>query len=267
MTILMAVLILAVLAVFLLAPSANKGRAEAWRGTMFAHRGLHDERSAENSIEAFDRACRAGFGIELDVQLSKDGQVVGFHDDDLRRMTGDPRRVDAVNLAELKALSLQGKGTIPTFEEVLTCVDGRAPLLVEIKNGRRNGELCEKTLRLLRSYEGEYVVESFSPLILRWLKKNAPEVIRGQLVGSKVSYLAVMGAALACVLSKLLLNFLARPDFVAYDVNAPHFSAPKVQRRLFHTPMAAWTVRDPEILQSCLDRGEMPIFEGFVPGK
>lgn len=266
MLILIIVLILLALAAFILAPSAGKKRAETWRGTLFAHRGLHDASAAENSLEAFEQACRGGYGIELDVQLSKDGHVVVFHDDNLQRMTGDARRVDAVDLSELKRLRLNGLGAIPTLEEALACVGGRVPLLVEIKNGKRNRELCEKTMQLLRRYNGRYIVESFNPLILRWLKKNAPEVIRGQLVGAKVSYIAArMGMAQAIVLSTLSLNFLARPDFVAYDVSASNFSAPKIQRALFHTPLAAWTVRDEKTCRECLERGESPIFEGFRP--
>ena len=260
------ILILLALAVFIIAPSAGKGRAETWRGAKFAHRGLHGGDAAENSLEAFDRACKAGYGIELDVQLSRDGHVIVFHDDTLIRMTGDSRRVDEVDLAELKTLSLQGKGTIPTFEEVLACVGGRVPLLVEIKNGKRNRELCEKTMGLLRACEGSFIIESFNPLILNWLKKNAPDVVRGQLVGPKVSYIAAkMKPATAIVLSTLSLNFLARPDFVAYDVEAKDFTAPKVQRALFHTPMAAWTVRDEQTAKECLDRSEVIIFENFRP--
>ena len=73
--------------------------------------------------------------------------------------------------------------------------------------------------------------------------------------------------AVAALLSVLALNFLARPDFVAYEVSCDHFAAPRVQRSLFHTPLAAWTVRDEKTCDSCLSRGEMPIFEGFVPEK
>lgn len=258
-------IVLIAFTVFLLAPSLRKNRADFLRGMPFAHRGLHDEERMENSLEAFDAACRHNFGIELDVQLSADGTVVVFHDGALARMTGDPRQVDEVVLAELKSLTLKGKGRIPTLEETLACVNGRVPLLVEIKNGKRNAELCRKTMALLDAYHGKYVVESFSPLILRWLKKHSPETIRGQLVGARVAYLATMGPAVAFILSRLLLNFLARPDFVAYDVEAVHFTAPKIQRHFFHTPLAAWTIRDEAAYRACISRGESPIFENFIP--
>lgn len=265
MILLIVILILLALFAFMIAPSAGKSRAKAWRGTVFAHRGLHGGGAQENSLEAFENACRAGCGIELDVQLSKDGTVVVFHDETLVRMTGDSRRVDEADLASLKSLSLNGCGSIPTLEETLACVGGRVPLLVEIKTGKRNAELCEKTMAQLRAYKGSYVIESFNPLILRWLKKHAPEVVRGQLVGVRRAYVATQGQVVAVLLCNLMLNFLARPDFVAYDVETAGFRTPKIQRALFRTPMAAWTVRDEKTFRACLARGEMPIFEGFRP--
>lgn len=262
------VLIAAVLLLilFLLAPSFRRRQMRPWAKTAFAHRGLHGNGVCENTLAAFEKACQAGFGIELDVQLSRDGCVMVFHDDTLQRMLGDPRRVDAADRAELQAMVLEDGNGIPTFEEVLSLVDGRVPLLVEIKNGRRNSELCQKTLALLQNYEGRYVVESFSPLIVQWLRKHAPQVFRGQLVGSMKSYMPSFGKPVAFLLSMTALNFLARPDFVAYDVSA-RFAAPLIHRFLFHTPLACWTVKDPDCHARALSRGEMPIFEGFLPPK
>ena len=266
MWIAVAILGLLTITLLLIAPSKGCHRADDWRTTAFAHRGLHGGSAAENTLEAFERACENGFGIELDVQFSKDGTLVVFHDDDLKRMTGDPRRVDQVNLQELQSLKLAGgTGRIPTFESVLKLVNGRVPLLVELKNGRRNAELCQKTCEMLRGYSGRYLVESFNPLILRWFKKNAPDLLRGQLVGEWTSYFTTLGKPGAFLLSSLALNALSRPDFVAYDINAEHFPAPHVQRALFHTPLAAWTVRDEQTFETCQNRGEMPIFEAFIP--
>lgn len=256
---------LAALVLFMIAPSRSR-RADEWRGTPFAHRGLHGDGVEENTLEAFERACRAGVGIELDVQLSRDGEAVVFHDETLMRLAGDPRRVDQVDWAELRSMRLCRGGRIPSLKEALERIDGRAPLLVELKNGRGNRRLCETATALLRGYRGAYLVESFNPLMLRWLKKHAPDVVRGQLVGAAPLYLAVhAGRVGAFALSKLTLNFLARPDFIAYDVSASRYAVPRVQRRLFHAPLAAWTVRDEETYRACAGRGEMPIFEGFVP--
>jgi len=264
---LIAIALLALLALFMTAPSPSRRRADSWRGTRFAHRGLHGSGVSENTIRAFALACEQGCGIELDVQLSADGRVVVFHDDDLKRMTGDARRVDAASFDELRALALPDGSNIPSFDEVLRCVNGRVPLLVELKNGRRNDGLCAKVLEMLRAYEGPYIVESFNPLILRWFRKNAPEIIRGQLVSCMGSYMPRFNPAVAFLLSGLFLNFLARPDFVAYDVNAKGFVSPWLQRAIFRTPMASWTVTDPALYKKSLKNNEMPIFEGFLPEK
>lgn len=259
-------LALAALALFMLAPSRRRRRMAAWKGTAFAHRGLHGNGAAENTMTAFELACRAGFGIELDVQLTKDGELVVFHDDDLMRMTGDPRRVDEVDLMELQALNLPFGEHIPRFEGVLAHVGGRVPLLVELKNGRRNTELCEKTLALLKRYQGRYIVESFNPLIVFWFRRHARGVLRGQLVSDMKNYMPQFGRPVAWLLSILALNCVARPDFVAYDADAD-FAAPRIQRALFNTPMACWTVKQRKRYEAALELGEMPIFEGFLPEK
>lgn len=263
--ILLAVALVA-LYIYLITPNLA-GRAKSWKETLFAHRGLHGGDIAENTREAFAAACVHGYGIELDVQLSADGEVVVFHDDNLLRMTGDKRRVDSVDWAELKTLSLDGKGNIPSFDEVLKMINGRVPLLVELKNGKRNPELCRKVTDMLRQYRGRFVVESFNPMIIAWMRKNAPEFVRGQLVGPCRSYKGTVNVLTGFALAGLMLNFRAKPDFIAYDAGAKGFISPGIQRMLFRIPMAAWTVRDREQCEACRSKGEMPIFEGFRPEK
>lgn len=257
-------LILVAAGIFIFAPSRRRRPMHRWRGTAFAHRGLHGDGCCENTLAAFEAACRAGYGIELDVQLSRDGAVVVFHDDDLLRLTGDGRRLDALDLDDLRSIVLPHGGRIPSLEEVLSLVNGRVPLLVELKNGRRNAELCQKTLALLRSYRGKYLIESFNPLILLWFRRHARSVLRGQLVTEMKGYLPSFGKAVAWLLASLALNSLARPDFVAYDADAA-FPVPRIQRALFRTPMACWTIKRPERFEAAMEVGEMPIFEGFLP--
>lgn len=260
-------LLAALLLLYMIAPGRQRDRAVAWRGTPFAHRGLHGADAPENSLSAFECACAAGCGIELDVQLSADGEVIVFHDDELLRMTGDSRSVSDLTLAQLRVLRLPDGSGIPTFREVLDCVRGRVPLLVELKNGARNAQLCESTLRLLEAYDGKYIIESFHPMILRWFRRNAPGVIRGQLVGSREDYLEKYGPLVALVLPNMLHNFIGRPDFVAYNLNTANLRPVRWQRSLFKTPLAAWTVNSEAQYKSCVGRGDMPIFEGFNPLK
>ena len=208
---------------YLLAPGGATRRQRApFLGINYAHRGLHsrDRSVPENSLAAFRLAARAGYGIELDVQLSKDGQVVVFHDTDLKRVCGVDKRVDELTLAELQQLRLCGtEERIPLFSEVLGAIRGAGPLLVELKTGRRNRELCEKTYKLQESYRGDVCIESFNPFIVAWFRFHAPDLIRGQLAAPYGDYrrdkLPVLRSFL---LSRNLFNIFARPQFIAYEI-------------------------------------------------
>jgi len=208
------------LPVFLLAPGAVTKRQKApFFGRNFAHRGLHcEDRSVpENSLEAFRLASRAGYGAEMDVQLTKDGQVVVFHDDTLDRVCGVHARVDEKSYDELKLLRLCGTDQrIPLLTEVLELYGGRGPLIVELKTGPRNRELCEKTYAILSDYPGEVCIESFNPMIVRWFRLHGKDLVRGQLAAQTWEYGDTVAKPTAFLLSHCLLNFLSRPQFIAY---------------------------------------------------
>ena len=235
---------------FLVAPGKIPAGADAFfRGRRFAHRGLYekDQSVAENSLEAFRRAVDAGYGIELDVQLSKDGRVVVFHDDDLDRVCGVNTRVDALPLARLRQLRLfETDARIPLFTEVLALVSGRVPLLVELKTGPRRKELCEKTLALLEAYSGDVCVESFDPRIVSWFRFHAPDMLRGQLAQPPRRYVNDnhMSPAAGFVLGNTLLNAAARPHFIAY-LRGKRPLPVRVAESL-GAMRAEWTPRSPE---------------------
>lgn len=213
----------------------------------YAHRGLWSKRLAENSLSAFRAAVEAGVGIELDVQLSADGEVVVFHDDHLGRVTGENARVREKTAEELAALSLSGTGEgVPTLKEVLAVVDGKVPLLVELKSDYARTLLCEKTAAILDTYKGPYMIESFHPFIVRWFRRHRPAVVRGQL------YSWVYGkrgnrSLSFLILSLLLLNVAARPDFMAYDVECQRV-LPLRLCLLWRPYRVVWTVRKKEQL-------------------
>ncbi len=222
MTVFIILCALLALAVLLLAPGhASKAARAPFEGVYFAHRGLHtpDRSVPENSAEAFRRAVAAGYGVELDVHLTADRQVVVFHDDTLDRVCGVSGRVEDRTLAELRALSLCGtEERIPLFSEVLEIL-GKTPVVVELKTGGQNRELCEKTYALLREYDAVACIESFDPTIVRWFRKNAPELLRGQLATEQAGYLdSGKSPLVAAILSNTLLNVLARPQFIAYHI-------------------------------------------------
>ena len=206
----------------LLFPGAATKRQKApFMGVNFAHRGLHsrDKSVPENSLAAFELAASAGYGIELDVQLSKDGQVVVFHDDTLDRVCGVHGRVDAFDYSQLREMKLCGsEQTIPLFTEVLQTIRGRGPLIVELKTGPRNRELCEKTYAILSEYRGDVCIESFNPLIVAWFRFHARDLVRGQLAQPMRYYKGETSRPMGFLLSHGLTNIFCRPQFIAYRI-------------------------------------------------
>jgi glycerophosphoryl diester phosphodiesterase len=236
------------LPLFVLAPgAATKRQKSPFYGLNFAHRGLHsrDKSVPENSLEAFRLAAEAGYGMELDVQLSKDGQVVVFHDDTLDRVCGVHGRVDEFSFEELQQMRLCGTAhRIPLFSEVLDVVRGRGALIVELKTGPRNAELCAKTCALLHAYDGPVCIESFDPRIVTWFRFHAPEFFRGQLAQLPEEYeKSGMSRAKAFVLGHTMLNAAARPEFIAYRIG-PRPASVRLAEALGAVPVG-WTSHDP----------------------
>ena len=209
-------------AVFALAPArASKEKKTPFLGRYYAHRGLHntDGTAPENSLPAFRLAAERGYGIELDVHITKDDQIIVFHDDDLLRMCGVDAKTEDFTYAELQQLTLAGtEHRIPLFTEVLEVYAGAGPMVLELKTGPRKYELCEKTYELLKGYVGDVCIESFDPRIVRWWRLNAPEYIRGQLAQPAEFYPETQPKILSFALAHSLTNFLGRPHFIAYKL-------------------------------------------------
>ncbi len=255
---------------FLILPRpAKKAPSAPFKGLMAAHRGLYekDQSVAENSLEAFRRAATEGYGVELDVQLTKDGAVVVFHDDTVDRMTAEKGRVDSFTLSELQAMPLMGtEHRIPLFTDVMAVLDGKSPTIVELKSTENYPELCEKTLAILRTLKGPYCVESFDPRIVRWFYKNAPDLVRGQLTES-FSHWREAGLPLwRCIMMHTLcINFLTHPQFIAFGRG--HRPLCMFLGHAIGTMRVFWTERpdaDHALLQK---RYDCRIFEHYRPEK
>lgn len=208
-----------------------------------AHRGLHRGKQVpENSLRAFEAAIAANHPIELDIQLLADGQLAVFHDKDLRRLTGQPGRIADQTLATLGQFYLYDTDqTIPSLQAVLALVRNQVPLLIEIKNEGKVGPMEAALLKTLRSYRGEFAVQSFNPLSVAWFKRQAPEIMRGQLGGNFRGNLRFWPQNF--VLNYMLMNWASAPHFIAYDLNGlPNLPA-TLARRGFNCPLIAWSVK------------------------
>lgn len=225
-----------------------------------AHRGLFDrEKIPENSMLAFEKAIEKGYAIELDVNMTKDGYIVVFHDNSLKRMTGIKNDIATMTLSEIKKLKLLGtENRIPTFEDVLLQVSGRVPLLIEVKINNRYKELMEKLINLLEKYNGNYSIQSFDPRIVYFLKKNAPQISRGQISSKNIR--EVKSRVLKILLGKMIFNVITKPNFISYQylsINSKFYLKQKNKGR----DVIAWTLKNKEDYGKIKDFCDMVVFE------
>ncbi len=241
-----------------------------------AHRGLHDAARGivENTIAAAQAAIAAGYAIECDVQATKDGDLVVFHDDLLDRLTTRSGEVAALDAGALCAIPLIGAAqTIPTFSSFLSAIDGRTPLVVEIKS-RFDGDIraARRAAAVLAHYAGPVVIESFDPAPIAFLRAQ------GEALGIAHIPLGMVGearydlpdwAALSAAQRQELTHFLhyprTRPDFLSWSVaDLPHAVA-FLARAALGLPVTVWTVRAPGDARRASQWADQIVFEGFTP--
>lgn len=269
----------------------------------YAHRGLHEKPLIpENSLTAFKRAVDEGFGIELDIHLTKDDKLAVIHDSSLFRTCGIDLKIEELAMEEAQVYFLEkSEETIPQLKDVLEIVNGKAPLVIELKVVEKNHEkLVDKVMEALKGYEGLYCIESFYPFALKYLGEKFPQVVRGQLAGDVLSNDEDENnkdekpiVDIECVsqrdtglegtfmdesispskepvkasrfenlmLKNLWVNKISKPDFVAYKFES-------IDRKAFRNFKGAkfvWTVRGYKDMLKCREIGASSIFEQFNP--
>lgn len=272
MVFLIVVLILVLLALgYLLAIRGRVGHSglQELRLWSYAHRGLHSEGIPENSMSAFEAAKNHGYGVELDVHLLSDGNLAVIHDSTLERVTGLPGVVEDLTARDLRRCKLRGtEEIIPELPHVLELFNGEAPLIIELKTHKGNhAKLCEAVCQLLEGYNGPYCLESFDPRCILWLKKHRPELIRGQLSEDYfVKGRPRIPLIMKWIMTENLLNFITKPDFIAYRYEDRHCTLSNFfcLRRM---TCVSWTIKTEEDYCRATAEGWIPIFEGFLPEK
>ena len=263
--------LLILLYLFLIAPRLfRKPNMAPLLSSRYAHRGLHGKTTGfpENSLGAFRLAVEKGYGIELDVHLTKDGRLAVMHDESLKRTCGVEKNIGDLTLEELSSYRLEGtEEPIPSLEQVLELVNGKVPLIVELKPTSSNIQsLARAVTALLSSYTGEYCNQSFDPRILMWYKRHFPACIRGQL---SMDFRKRDGLSfpIRFVLRNLLTNCLTRPDFIAYRYEDRNKLSPRLLRKLFHCQEFSWTVISFSQQKTAEKDGARIIFEQYDPAE
>ena len=219
-------------------------------------------------MDAFKRAKEAGYGIEFDVHLLSDGNLAVIHDASLKRTAGVDVQIEDLTLEQLQDYCLEGTNEIiPTFQQVLDLYAGAAPLIIELKAERGNASaLCNAVCKVLDHYVGAFCIESFDPRCVAWLKKNRPDLIRGQLAENYfASPKSKLPWYLKLVLSCHLMNFLTKPDFIAYRFSDRKRIDNFLCRKFWGAQGVTWTIKSIQDHETAVEEGWIPIFEGFLP--
>ncbi len=258
----------AALYLFLVFTERPRGRTEPFEKTLIAHRGLFGGGVPENSLGAFARAAERGYGIELDVQLTSDGRLVVFHDATLKRMLGVKRKISELTYEELEEYRFPGTDErVPLFAEVLRVVNGRVPMIIEVKSYGNCEATCRALAERLDGYGGEYCVESFDPSALRWFRKNRPQVVRGQLAQNYFRSRSKLPLWQKIAATSLLANFVGRPSFIAYNHHHRIPLAGRLLKGAGRATLAAWTVRSEAELEEARKTYSVIIFDSFIPSE
>lgn len=234
----------------------------------YAHRGYHDKPQVpENSLAAFRRAVERGWGAELDVHLMKDGALAVIHDSSLLRTAGADVDIEDLTASDLEQYRLEGTHEkIPLLDEVLDLFEGKTPLIIELKAARGNHRaLAEAVCRRLDRYTGLFCIESFDPFTLQDVKNLRPDICRGQLSQDFVHDRSGLSLPKAFIAGNLLLNFLTRPDFIAYKFSHRKKGCVAVCRDIWKAQIVHWTLTTKEELLTAEREGALSIFEQFDP--
>lgn len=233
-----------------------------------AHRGLHTEDGSvpENSLLAFKRAMACNFAIELDVNILNDGVVVSFHDHDLRRLCGINRRLSEVRYDEIQSLRLLSSDEhIPTLDDVLKLVDGKVPLLIELKPHGDVLRLCQGVMKSLAQYQGTYAIFSFHPRVVYWFRKHAPHVIRGQIAEFFLNH-PTMNVFGRWIMKHMVFNIFTKPDFISYGIHdLPNSILDRYKQK--NMTIISYAARSQAEFDHVKSHYDNVVFEFFIPNQ
>jgi glycerophosphoryl diester phosphodiesterase len=231
-----------------------------------AHRGLHtkDLSVPENSLKAFRLAMEKGYALELDLNILKDDTIIVFHDNNLKRVVGVDAHMSTLTYDQIKDLTLNDtKEHIPTLDALLELVNGQVPLLIELKPFGNINKFCELVYHRLKAYQGTFAIFSFHPGIVKWFKKNAPDIARGQ-ISKYFEDDASFNPILKFMLKRLWFNVFTKPDFISYDIK--HLPNKYVNRAQKHgKTIISFTATSQKDLDFVQSRYTNVVFQYFIP--
>ena len=192
------------------------------KSNLIAHRGLHNSEIPENTLPAFYKCVDKKYIIELDIHILTDNSIVVFHDHNLKKLTGVNKVVETLSYPQLSKIKIDKKYTIPTLKQVMHIVDGKVPLLIEVKDMNNNSKFEEELVKILDNYKGKFAIQSMNPYVIDWFYKNRKDYIIGLIVFNDLNY-------------KLVKKYVKKIDFISVYKKQLPFKINKL--------VLGWTIR------------------------
>lgn len=227
------------------------------KGLYIAHRGIQNGKTIENTIPAFSLALEKKVPIEFDIHILRDGKLVVYHDDTLKRLLNIDKKISDYSYEELKKLTfLNTELHIPSFQEVLEFVRGKVLLVIEIKKSDciSYQKYCEKVFSVLKDYRGDFVVKSFDIRIVHWFLKHT-NYVTGLLIANR------KGSVYDYLMQRRLTLTILKPHFISVDYHIAESSVVQDFRK--KGPVLAWTIKDNLILEKIKDRVDGYLIQEF----
>lgn len=231
------------------------------RETYFAHRGLHTSSIPENSLEAFYGAVKNGYGIEFDIQITKDNKLIVVHDNNLLRLCNIDCNVQEKTYADIKDFNIGlSNCTIPLLTDVLDSLPSSTKLLIEFKTSKKNRLIVSLFLKTISKYDFTYAVQSFNPIIVNQFKKSAKDTIRGHIAKAKPSKFAFINF----FISLIPIYKIIKPDFINYRFeDLPNKKIDRLKEN--GLTILSYTTRTEKDLEFIRNRYDNAVFENFTP--
>lgn len=227
----------------------------------FAHRGLHNHVFPENTMAAFLNAVIHNFNIELDIRMTKDNQIIVFHDSTLERLCGRYIKIEETNYEDIKQFTiLNTKETIPLLRDVLDKLPDSIHYLIELKPSNKYRKFTTEFVKLMSEYDRTYAIHSFDFRVVNEFRKQAPEIIRGQIASTFSNENHVSNK----ILKHLLSNFITKPDFINYNFgDLPRKQLDKLYKK--GMCIISYVARSQKELNFVRERYDNAVFENFIP--
>ena len=200
---------------------------EFLKSNLIAHRGLHSKDTIENTIKSFTKAMDMGYIIELDIHILSDNAIVIYHDFNLKRLTYVNKIIETLSYSQLSKIKIKNKYTIPTLRQVMHIVNGKVPLLIEVKDLNNNTRFEEELVKILDDYNGEFAIQSMNPFVLDWFYIHRKNYVIGLIVFNELNY-------------KLLKKCIKKIDFISINKKELPFKVKKM--------IIGWTIKNKEEL-------------------